>query len=157
MGILGDIARRELHGGTRKEDDINLLDRDRFITYFEEHYKWVFKYKNTYDGLLVPMGIGDIQYVTIPIIYNNKYIYYLLYEFKNYKPDKLVMKTSDGVYYNLCEKYPNFFKKYKFKCTIVSGGYIMDIDDELTNEFTLKFIDDIIEIGDEKLWEKKQL
>ena len=33
MGILGDIAKRDLSGKTRKEDDINHLDCYQFLDY----------------------------------------------------------------------------------------------------------------------------
>lgn len=155
MGILNDIAKRELSGRESKERDINFFDRDRFKEYFETHYECVFKYKDTYGAVLTSHGTGTIEYVSIPILYNNKYMYYLLYEFKNYRPDKIVIRMPGIVYIDLYKKYPDFFEKYKFKATMPSGGFTVDTRGEQTNEFTLKFIDDIIEIGDEKIWKKK--
>jgi len=154
MGILGDIAKRDLSGKTRKEDDINLLDKDGFKKYFESHYECVFKY-GPREILSLGSGNSGFQYLQIPILNNDIYIYSMLYEFKNSEPDKIILKMPESVYNSLYKEYPNFFKKYKIRPTIPTGGYKVIPPDTLTNEFTLKFIDDIIKIGEEQIWRKK--
>lgn len=152
MGILGNIAKRELSGVKKKEDEINLFDRDRFRDYFESHYECVFKY-GAYNVNIISSGTGRIEYLQIPVLSKDRYLYSIAYVFKDMKPDKLIIRIPEGVYNSLEKSSPDFFKKY----TMMSGtsGYEIYYSEILTNRFVLNFIDDIIELGDDRVWKKK--
>ena len=154
MGILGDMVRRDLVGREKKENNVNFFDMGGFKKYFESHYECVFKY-GPREILSLGSNSSKIQFLQIPILNNDVHIYNMLYEFKNSEPDKIVLKIPESVYDSLYKEYPDFFKKYKMKPTIHTGGYKVIPPDTLTNEFTLKFIDDIIKIGEEQIWRKK--
>ena len=66
-GILGDVAKRDIMGKTRKQDDINRLGIKEFEEYFRNHYERI--YGGT-DIEIQKITSGEYPYeiITIPVI-----------------------------------------------------------------------------------------
>lgn len=63
-GILGDIARRDLSGGTKKEDSIDNMSFTDFYYYVLDHYE----VKNNQFEITLSKRYDDMLIITFPVI-----------------------------------------------------------------------------------------
>lgn len=64
-GILGDIAKRDLSGGTKKEDDIDNMSFTDFYYYVLDHYEVK---NNQFEITLSKRYTDDVLIITFPVI-----------------------------------------------------------------------------------------
>ena len=145
-GILGDIARRDLHGGTRKEDDINLLNAKEFEKYFQEHYERI------YGGTIIEISekIG-FERISIPVIIFNYYEYCLNgYYDINGRLDNVSLNLPNKYFDEIKTKYPKLKELTDFR-----GHVYTYKGHKITNKDFLDIIDICILNSDHQIWKKK--
>ena len=147
--VLGNMIIRQTMGGTRKEDDINNLDADGFRNYFYEHYDCIFEYGP------VDIIISEMNLLYFNILFVDGYLYKFIYDFKNNKPQKIFLQINKHPYNKIYEKNKQILDKYNLKYNDLRG-YELIPDKKITNQYALKFIDDIIKMGDKPIWKKKK-
>ena len=79
--IWSDIQDRSSGETIRKEDDVNLLDRDGFYKYIMEHYKTA---TEDVTGPYAILNSKNADYINIPILENDNILYrVIIFNFDN--------------------------------------------------------------------------
>ena len=107
--IWSDIQDRSAGETVRKEDDVNLLDRDGFYNYIMEHYK------TTTEDVTGPYAIinsENADYINIPILEDETNILYRVIMWNFNKDEKYITIPAKELFLgsNLFVKIRNAFK-----------------------------------------------
>jgi len=147
MGILGDIARRDLTGNKKKEDDINHLNMENLKDYINDNYVitpyWevIIEGKNT---IKIPMI--NINYVGLKRLRNVSFLDYL---------QNKDIKIYNPAFYVVPELKTALKEKYKTK-EWDDYMHIYSNNDKVDNNFFINVLDFIInELGDKSITNKK--
>lgn len=148
--VWGDIRRRGNGTTVKKEDDIELLDRDGMYDYILDHYQET-KY------LIQSKPFKSSDYISIPLFFYGNTIYpcYIKFRQDNGRPKEFTIGAS----IKICEQ---FIDKLKEFCLIDdNGGFgmvkVFPKEGNITNSFCLKVLDTILENVNNPTYEKKNL
>lgn len=147
MGILGDIAKRDLSGNKKKENDINHLKMEDFKDYINMNYVlkpyWeVMAHENFMSIPVIEVNRGNPR-----LIHNASYLQYSKNE--DIKLFELTFKLVPELKTALKEKY-----KTKERDNYM---HIYSNNDKVDNNFFIEVLDFIInELGDKSIINKKQ-
>ena len=151
----GDIRNRVNGDSTRKEDDINLLDRDGLVYYLKEHYRCE-------DSTTIIQTIADGGNISVCLYEDAGYLTYLMYdhidEFRKLYVTAGFKESTNYVYNELKTNYTLTETEDEDK----DGHPINNIRIEpkgcryenLTNKFFLEVLDFIIERLDKHLYKQ---
>lgn len=150
-GILGDIAKRDLSGKSRKEDDINHLDCYQFLDYFQSNYERIF---GGTDTSIFQKVSGTIVRIPVMILGNREkelFIYGVYDEIGLYN---VYFILSEQEFNSICDEYPEMkeLSKYFRKNTYCISTYK---GHKITNKDFIEIIDFCTTISRYKIWKKK--
>ena len=146
----GDVHKRSRGDGIRKEDDIELLDRDEMYDYIFSHY----------DYSKVPQAIpakstmhnSDTLYYLLPLFIYGTSIYRFAAYYENGKIVKVLLFANKAE----CE---GFYDKItqRFKVYLQDNGVriLKEKDDTVSNQLVLDLIDIVAEYAKKPMFHKK--
>lgn len=158
-GILNDIAKRDIMGKPRKQDDINRLGIKEFEEYFRNHYERIYGGTDI-EIQKITSGKYPYEIIIIPVIIFD-YFEPGKQEWKIYgefdEKDKLhsvffIINKDD--FERICGKYPELKKLDDYFMTD-TRIYTTYKGHRITNKDFLDVIDLCIPNSDHKIWKKK--
>jgi len=156
-GILGDIARRDLSGKTKIEDNVNNMSFEDLYYYILDHYEVK---NNQFEITLSKRHIDDVQYIVFPVIkFRMKDI-----TGKNNKESYMQMTLVDEKHFvsinnDILSYCPDFEVKMGNGYECDNGVIAIKIhpkNNKLDNRTRLELMDKVIEVlGDDCILKKK--